>query len=398
MYSKELYYRLVDVVNQNPEKFFRNISHYQGRYVAIFDYALTIPNDFGYSDALETRGSCFEVDHNGEFVSLLCLPYEKFFNPHELDYHGNDALADKLKERYGVECNSEYVMELANDPDTVVMEKRDGSIITFFHWLGKLDAKSNSSLTSDYKKEGMQLLERDKHFHTLVNDITHDGYSVMCEYTSDIPTRQIVIPYDRSELIVTGVRSHHDGSYMSHDDMVAYFGYDRVVKRVNTTVDVHSFNEEGIEGYVTWHLPSGFRSKIKTQWYLERHRVKESVLVPSNVWRMYINETLDDVVQHVPTSNMAYLEFFIDKCETLYHNIISQGFDLYDNHKHLDRKDFFSELKLKDSTEVYSLSFSLAKNLYLGKTRQDAIEHLKEQLLIDRKMSRLGIKEWSYNV
>lgn len=395
-YGKWLFDQLKSVVEHNPEKFFMNESTYNDRKVVVFDYALTIPNDFGYGEALETRGSCFEVDDELNYVSLVCLPFEKFFNPHELDYHGNDDLSVKLQERYGVTCNSEYVMELANSNDTIVMEKRDGSIISFFEWYGKLDCKSNSSLTSDYKNEALKLIQSQPQFYQLVKDLTALGNTVITEYTSRLPIRQIVLPYNCDELVVTGVRSHYDGSYMSYDDMVAYFGQDRVVEQFNKSVDTSIFNEENIEGYVIWHEPTNFRAKLKTQWYLDRHRIKESVLVPSNVWGMYINEKIDDVMQHVPESNREYLEYFVDRCEDLYTTIIHKGFELYDNYKHLERKDFFTELTCKDSDQIYSLAFIIAKNLYNGKSKQEAIEHIKEQMLISKKVSRLGITNWSY--
>lgn len=396
-YGQELFENLMKTVQAKPEKFFANDIEYDGRNLIIFDYSLTIPNDFGTGDALELRGSCFEVDEKGDYVSLVALPYEKFFNPHELDYGGNTDLQEKLKERYGVECSSDAAFDLANDSNTVIMEKLDGSIITFFDWYGDIDCKSNSSLTSDYKYEALELLKSDAILYALVYGLVQEGYSVMAEYVSSLPTRQIVVPYTQDQLIITGVRSHEDGSYMSYKDMLQYFTENYVVKNVQRHVDSSIFDEQDIEGYVFWHEPTGFRGKLKTEWYLNRHRMKESTLFPSNIWELYIKEDIDDILQSLPQSSIDYVEHFVERCDDLYFGIIDKGYELYETYKHLDSKHFHMSIVNKKGSESYALSYTIASMLYKGTNKKDVHEHIKKEMLKRKKVSRLGITEWKYD-
>lgn len=395
-YGQWLFNELRDVVKAKPENFFMNTHQYRNCNIVMFDYSLTIPNDFGYGQALEARGSCFRVDDKGEYVSIVALPFEKFFNLHEYDYEGNHDLKESFTNRYGVECDSSTVGLLADDPDTIIMDKRDGSIITFFELGGKLDCKSNSSLTSDYKEEALTLLEtRYPELYALIEKVCSAGYSVSTEYTSNNPYRQIVIPYDKDEIIVTGVRSHKDGTYVPYDKMVSIFGKQYVVEQINKPIDVHAKDETDIEGYVIWHQPSGLHFKVKTEWYLERHRIKAEILTPSNVWELYINGNIDDVGLSVPESNKPIFEYFMNECETLYTDIVSLGKNLYEENKHLDRKDFFSTAIIKDPK--YVIAGSLARHLYLGTSMHDALELIKRDLLIKRNISRMGIPLWRYD-
>jgi len=394
-YGKRLFTELCDVV-ECSDNFFMNVHEYNGHRIAMFDYSLTIPNDFGIGQALEARGSCFEIDENDNFIDIVALPFEKFFNLHEYDYDGNHDLKHTFEKRYGVECNSMSVMALCNDPDSIIMDKRDGSIITFFMLDGVLDCKSNSSLTSEYKVEALLLLKTSQPdlYHN-IERICKKGYSVSTEYTSKNPYRQIVLPYDEDLITVTGVRSHTDGSYMPYPQMIGEFGLPNVVESFNKAIDLGVHDEENIEGYVVWHQPSGLHFKLKTQWYIDRHRIKSAILTPSNVWELYINGDIDDVGASVPESNKPIFEYFMKECETLYNDIVRMGIELYEQFKHLDRKGFFANSYISD--EKYKIAGSLARNLYLGMTMQDALERIKKDLLIKRNISRMGIPLWRYD-
>ena len=394
-YGKRLFTELCDVVACS-DNFFMNVHEYNGHRIAMFDYSLTIPNDFGIGQALEARGSCFEIDENDNFIDIVALPFEKFFNLHEYDYDGNHDLRIKFKERYGIECTSEKVSELLTSPETVIMDKRDGSIITFFLLDGVLDCKSNSSLTSDYKVESLNLLRNAQPvLFRKIEDLCVQGFSVSTEYTSANPYRQIVLPYDTDSITVTGVRSHSDGKYMSYDDMVGYFGEQYVVERIPMINLDDVSGMEDIEGFVVWHQPSGLHFKLKTQWYIDRHRVKSEILTPSNVWELYINGDIDDVGASVPESNKPIFEYFMKECETLYNDIVRMGIELYEQFKHLDRKGFFANSYISD--DKYKIAGSLARNLYLGMNLQDALERIKKDLLIKRNISRMGIPLWRYD-
>lgn len=394
-YGRQLYHNLCEVVEQS-ENFFMNVHEYKDHRIVMFDYSLTIPNDFGVGEALEARGSCFEIDEHGNFVSIVALPFEKFFNVHEYDYDSNHDLKETFKQRYGIECDSETVMSLCNDPETIIMDKRDGSIITFFTLDSELDCKSNSSLTSDYKFEALNILKNSQpELYDRIKNICSEGYSVCTEYTSKNPYRQIVLPYQEDLIVVTGVRSHVDGSYMPYQTMIDVFGTDNVVESYSKNIDLSVYDESDIEGYVVWHQPTGLHFKLKTKWYLERHRIKAAILTPSNVWELYINGDIDDVGASVPESNKSIFEYFMQESEHLYNEIVHMGISLYEQHKHLDRKDFFNNAIIDD--EKYKIAGVLARHLYNGCSVSEALDKIRHNLLIKRNISSMGIPKWSYD-
>lgn len=389
-YGQWLYTELCDVVNTKPAHFFKNVVDYNGHKVAIFSYALTTPDDFGYGQALETRGSAFIVDNEENFISLLALPFEKFFNLHELDYE-NAVLNEKFKERYGVFCTSETVNLLMDE--CIVMDKRDGSIITFFMLDGVLDCKSNSSMTSDYKYEALEVLKNNPELYQKIEGCCSKGYSVSTEYTSNNPMRQIVLTYDEERIVIHGVRSHEDGSYLSYAEMINTFGVDDVVATIDTQINDESFTKEDIEGYVVWHEHTNLRVKIKTDWYVTRHGARDAATVPSNVWKMFINDTVDDVTGLLAESSVLFLEEYLKKSRELYDGIVNDGIDYYENNKHLDRPEFFKKVVSNDPIDSHSCN--LAKNLYNGVSMEKALDKLHEKFTERKTISRLGITKWT---
>ena len=128
---------------------------------------------------------------------------------------------------------------------------------------------------------------------------------------------------------------------------------------------------------------------------MERHRVKENIMIPSNVWGLYIKGLIDDVSAMVPKSNIEYFEFLLEKCDTLYKSIVHLGIELYENNKHLDRKDYFPAIAIAD--EKYKLSRTIATQLYNGVDIHQIMEQVKDSMLQRKNITRLGITQWSYD-
>lgn len=384
-YGKFLYYSLLDVVENNPEKFFCNKIDYRCERLVMFDYSLVIPEDFSAKNALEARGSLFKVDENGDYLDLVCLPYEKFFNLHEFSYITSDKICSTFKERYGVIPHENIVSELIDEGHRpVFMDKRDGSIISFFDWNGELDAKSNSSLTSDYKFEALEIVKNDSVLLDKISTLCSYGFTVITEYTSKNPARQIVVPYSRDEIIVTGVRSHENGLYWSHQKIMEYFGSSYTVDTV-PYVDACDYEQEGIEGYIVSFESLGLRFKLKTQWYLERHRVA-SLITPRMVWEYYITETIDDISGSVPEVQRGIFNHYIEVCDDIMKCLIDNAECFYEKNKEMSRKDYFVLLNTGQREQWKILAGMMYNQPY-----RDAIVRFKDKLLKTKTMSDLGI-------
>jgi len=89
-------------------------------------------------------------------------------------------------------------------------------------------------------------------------------------------------------------------------------------------------------------------------------------------------------------------ECFLTKSEELFESLVNRAVELYDEHKHLDRPEFFKTATINDAK--YKLSGSIARNLYNGATLQDAIERAKKDMVIKRNMSKMEIPLWRFDV
>lgn len=398
-FGENLFNRLIEVNKKLPNKFPIDKIEYKGRNLFVFQYGLTTPKDFGVDEqgsALDTRGTVFEVDGNGQYLATVALPYEKFFNLHEFDYEGSTELLKAMENRYGItfeDGNSTDILRLVdnNEEDIVVMDKRDGSIIAFFDFYGELDSKSNWSLTSEYKREGLKLVENNQELYNLVWDVAQKGYCVITEYTSSRSDRQIVLPYSEDKITVTGVRSMVDGSYLSFEEVEAIFG--------QYTVDTYDFidrdiyKKEDTEGYVV--SCKGLRFKMKTEWYINRSKAKET-FTPSVVWKAFIENKVDDILALIPKADIPAFESFLNKSEALYYQIVDKGESFYEENKDLDSKEYFTKLSSKFDTEnpIDFCASGFAQNLRKN-DRSKALARTRENLTIRKKMTMLGIPLWT---
>lgn len=389
---REVYYHLLQRT-RDTEKFKMNVSEYKGRRVALFDYALTVPNDFADSEyTLESRGSLFEIDENDDFVSVLCLPYPKFFNLHEYDWGASNSLCDVFNDRYGFIPNDALVnnFETIHEAKPYFLEKLDGSIISFFELDGELDCKSNSSLISDYKYEALKIIDLDPEFREIVLGQCQQGWTVMAEYTSANPSRQIVIPYTETKLTVTGARHKLTGEFKSHTDLIELFGEDHVVAKIDG-VSLTDYEESDIEGYILVVEEFGLRLKLKTEWYIDRHRIATD-MSNKQIWCIYLDEKLDDFSAFVPTPRKDYYEFLINEFDNIVSGIKTQGREFFEKNKHRETKDFFGIINQEKRTASPQRHLALLYATRLFTSDVDtANRELIRKLKINKTISSLRI-------
>jgi T4 RnlA family RNA ligase len=393
---KRIFDNLKLLVASNPEKFFMNVSEYEGIRIAMFDYSLTIPNDFAGEDAFECRGSLFQVDENNEYVKTLVLPFEKFFNVHEYDFGNNDSLYATVKKTFGVDVRSSK--DLLALPIKNVMVKEDGSIISAYELNGKILCKSNSSVTSDYARKAEELLYADSYLYEMVSQLVYKNKVVIFELKlTDLP---IVIQHKEDSLVVLAVRDRETGEYMEYEKVAKHFGGNFVVEVKDH--DPSEFEQlqqtlENTEGFVIL-TECGLRYKLKTQWYIDRHhRVSYLFSSARNIWETYINGDLDDCYASFSENqlNKERLDNVVARCDELYKKIIHDGVETYNSLKHLERKDFFQTLfKLRKDTYNECVGV-LVETIYKKNGNiEESVKHLHEKLLKKTTISGLGISKW----
>lgn len=390
MTIENLFYEMKELTERS-EKFFMNHHVYRDRNVVVFDYSLTIPANFNSAAALECRGSVFEVDENLNFVRCVCRPYEKFLNAHEYDYEGNQELFDNVREVYGVNVSGSE--DIRNLEVAYALDKLDGSIISAFDWNGDLDMKSNSSLTSDYKWMAMDMINADQTLFDKSKQLTDQGYTVIYEMISSNPKYQIVLTYNVDRLIVTGARHNDTGEYLTYDELVAHFGNEYVVEKIDEWDWSDAMSKDNIEGYVLV-TTSGLRVKLKTEWYVTHHNTKENFLSTArHFWEAYIKGDTDDVFLVVNGNPVLEDRFneLLRKCDDLYTQIMEDGHDFYEANKHLSNAEYFAKLHGHDFNHFMSNTYaSILKNT----PHERAAKTIDDKLMIKKNISRMGISEW----
>lgn len=184
---------------------------------------------------LQTR--CIMVDKNG----LVAKSFNKFFNVGEVPF----------------EAGTYYVSD-----------KIDGSIILATTYEGELVVASKSSFTSDHALEGTKLLDRislpPSYGH--VFELTHPSYRIVLDYGLDPTLYYLGTVEDPNDAHASFLEPKlwmfsmpNMSAFQLKDEQAAF-------DLVTDTI--------GIEGYILTSITDPHKKyKLKTPWYLERHRV-----------------------------------------------------------------------------------------------------------------------------
>ncbi len=279
--------------------------------ISIFSYRLASYKDFSVSPYLEEfRGLTFVGDER--YLSL-----HKFFNineTEELFYKNLKHL--KIKE---------------------VTEKIDGSLMRFVKVNNKVVPKTKMDFN-----------------HSILNDISREYYvknKKMIDWSLDnriallfeciTPLNQIVIFYNNSDLVLLKARNEDTGEYLDVDrigkdfnvkviDKVKVDSLDTLLELAETVVDK--------EGWVV-EFENGLHIKIKTKWYLERHRLCSSGLQYNNIIESLLDETIDDILSIIPEGEkkLKIIEV-IDKFEEYFNQSVINILEKLKEIKDMDKK------------------------------------------------------------
>lgn len=263
--SSNLFYS-IDAVTPMQEK------------VRIFNYHYASYSDWLKVDALACRGIMFTVDSTGAMIALISRPMDKFFNLNE----------------------NPFTTGLDLSGGVFASTKQDGSLISSYLSKGYLYLKSKASLYSDQAVAAMQLLNTPAYsdLRTKINDFEINGYTVNLEYCS--PTNRIVLSYQEPELVLLNVRNRKTGEYIVYSDLYA----DAVVRKYLTEAAEISKVDEwlttvkaatDVEGFVC-QTDTGLFFKIKSDWYCNIHKVKNSVTNNEALYTTIVAGGGDDLI------------------------------------------------------------------------------------------------------
>src|SRR5690554_4304486 len=185
------------------------------------------------------------------------------------------------------------------------------------------------------------------------------------EYCS--PSNRIVLPYDKPQLIVLGVRYRKGLYLLSHECVQNAFG-EHAVENVKPDNVEEFINEvpdmKGIEGFVI-EFKDGLRVKLKTDEYVSLHHAKDSINSPRRLFEVVIHEASDDlrslfVDDQQALDEISNMERF---ASNIYNHLVYVVETFYDENKHLERKEY----AIKGQEDLNSIQFPLAMQKYVGR-------------------------------
>jgi len=315
----------------------------------IFNYRLSSYEQFLYPSALECRGVMYKLGKYNTPEALLSLPFQKFFNRFE-----NPMTMD---------------LDFSNDNVYSIDTKADGSLISSYKIGDEIYLKSKGSVQSEQAIDSLLwLLEYNKPLYDDIVYLEELGNTVIMEWTS--PTNRIVLSYSEPSLIVLGVRSRIDGSYINKDELSG-LNVTSLLESYTTSIEIDDTNKfidsipdmEHIEGYVVT-LNDGMRVKVKTNWYILLHRSKDDINSPKKLMSCVINETTDDLKSLFHDDPLT-LKIITDMEELVipkFNNMVETVKQYHEDNKHLDRKTYAIQSKNLDDGLM-----SLYMNAYTGK-------------------------------
>lgn len=185
------------------------------------------------------------------------------------------------------------------DEITRIMDKRDGSMITFVDINDKMVGKTKKTFTSNEAIAATEFLNKDQKLVNWVKMMTGYDFTATFEWTS--PRFPIVLLYEKDELTLLQVRDNITGRYLTEAEIdtldcpfpiVPNLLYDEKSPAILQTDPKYLLEmakvAEGIEGWII-QTNDGRMWKIKTKWYCDLHHA-----VTFTRWRDVARTVLDD--------------------------------------------------------------------------------------------------------
>jgi RNA ligase len=237
------------------------------------DPSVSVDERYARSIRRECRGLVFNA--KGQ---LIRRPWHKFKNVNEADEY--QACVFDLGQPHCIQT------------------KLDGSMISPFSvstriiWGTRMGDTDVATQATDFAKKNLRYEDAYQNADTC-------GYTLMFEWMSR--KQRIVVDHPEDQLILTGMRNTNFGHYVLQDELIEFGARHNIpvvdaIESAGTSINdllEHIKIQEGTEGAVI-AFNSGFRAKIKSEWYLKIHGAKDAITEEKNVVQMIIDSTLDD--------------------------------------------------------------------------------------------------------
>ena len=285
-------------------------------------YAINAPEVFAEDVDFEARGLLFDTQTG----QLLSRPLHKAFGfderrtPEDIPFEKGAWIEDKI----------------------------DGSMVAGFVWDHAANVHTKSGVTKHAKMAQQDLRAQHKE---LIQAAWKDGFTPSFEWTT--PHNRIVIGHDVVSFTLLAMRDRQTGRYDFEARKTYSERFDvplpKTLAHLNTPQEARDWaknihNMEGIEGGMLW-TPDGLAQKMKTRFYLRRHKALSALSVEKNAFAAVVQEHDDDIVQALPNEQGAFLSTYAQQVRQRLFDIAQQAKDEAEQRAHLDQKSAFQDVQ-----------------------------------------------------
>jgi RNA ligase len=310
----------------------------------VINYMVSLENTFLWDEndpiGSAVRRECRGLIFNKE-GKLISRPYSKFFN---------------VGEKEETQLNKINLYE-----PHIVLFKLDGSMIRPIPTKEGFRLATKAGVTSVAMNAEVFIADK-PHYGTFIRKCIQKGTTPLFEFCSR--KNRIVVDYPEDNLILTGMRYNHTGSYLTYAVMKSYASAWNipVVKAVdglavqNIDLFVKQIREWESEEGVVVRFDNGGMVKIKADDYVLRHKSKDSISQEKNVIDCILQDAVDDLVPLLTPEDGERIQRFqrafwkgLDEVALEMAELFVEGNKMYP-----EKKDFAVEFVQKKVEPIYA--------------------------------------------
>lgn len=286
----------------------------------------------------ECRGIIFDTAGN-----LIRRPYHKFFN---------------LSERPET---SQMAVDISKPHK--IYEKLDGSMVAPYVingrliWGTKMGDTDIAAMVAEFVSE--------KHIEFALA-LIGAGFTPIFEFCSQ--KNRVVIDHPEDRLVLTAIRDMKTGNYINQGLYDVIQEIDTVKELIDFEMNIsaiaHAVANFADEEGVVLRFEDGHMVKIKSDWYLRLHKIKDRMPFERNVVDMILHKEVDDIIGALDEGSRHRLEAFQ---RSLYEEINHVAFDVFEMMadiwaKKLSKKEAALGYLTKTAKPLHSLVFKMMDN------------------------------------
>jgi RNA ligase len=220
--------------------------------------------------------------------NIIRRGFHKFFNLNEKEETRAENFAGQIQARN-------------------ILQKVDGSMVTPFYIDGCMRWGTKMGIT-EVSMAAEYYVADHPHLPVFGKNMLDAGYTPIFEWCD--PKKPIVVKHRHPEMVLLAARHMVTGEYIPYHELrvLAERTTIPVVKCFESDEDLlklceHTSALEGAEGYVI-RLDNGHMFKIKGEWYLKIHRVKDDISSDRKLVMLILDEKVDDLLATVDDNDV----------------------------------------------------------------------------------------------